>query len=179
MLRFGCTTLRISVAALRLVDLRGALGFEEAEVCFGAGGGLRSPATKSKMGASFVKMLLRSASMRPSGRGIHVPAVVPVSNSYLLYDSQPSMHTLIFAITALDFLMHSLLHLSFQNSSSCRLIEPGCFEDMCCIDPIILSPSHHTITFDLEFKHRNLEARVRRSWSSNSKNNCLYKEVKM
>lgn len=34
----------ISEAAVRFVDFRGALGLDAVE-CFGAGGGLRSPAT--------------------------------------------------------------------------------------------------------------------------------------
>lgn len=73
MLRCGWTTFKISEAAVRFVDLRGALGLDGAEEFFGAGGGLRSPATKSNMGANLVRILLRSASRRPSERGIHVP----------------------------------------------------------------------------------------------------------
>lgn len=69
-------------------------------------------------------------------------------------------HTLIFAITALYFLMDSLLDFSFQNSSSCRLVKPGRFQNMCRIDPIISPSSHHTITVDLELVHRDLSEMI-------------------
>jgi hypothetical protein len=58
---------------LAAADARGALGFDDAVTCFGAGGGLRSPGTYSRMGANFSETLLRPASRQPSGRGIHVP----------------------------------------------------------------------------------------------------------
>lgn len=65
-------------------------------------------------------------------------------------------HTLIFAIATLDFLVHPLLNLAFQNSSSCRLIKACSFKNMCCIDPIVTPPSHNTVAIDLELEHGDL-----------------------
>lgn len=65
--------------------------------------------------------------------------------------------TLVFSITTLHLLMHPLLDLSFENSSSCRLIESSCLENMRCIDPVIRPPSHNTVAIDLELNYRDLQ----------------------
>lgn len=77
MVRCCLTALKTSsFAILRVFDvLFGILGFAATE-CFGAGGGLRSPATNSRIGLSLSSILLRSASTRPSISGIHVPESV-------------------------------------------------------------------------------------------------------
>lgn len=54
-------------------DVRGALGLLAAVACLGAGGGLLSPGTKSRMGISLCRTPFRSASTRPSSSGIQVP----------------------------------------------------------------------------------------------------------
>lgn len=146
---------------MRLVDFRGARGLEEAEVCFGAGGGLRSPATYSKIGASLAKTLFRSASKRPSCSGIHVPESRPSCqlqylNRLLRQVSSPS-HTLVFAVTTLHFLMHALLHFTFEDSGSCGLVETSSLQNVCCIHPIICSPSHNTVAIDFQLVHWVLE----------------------
>lgn len=61
------------ISLLAAADARGALGLDDAVTCFGAGGGLRSPGTYSRISDNFSETLLRSASRRPSVRGIHVP----------------------------------------------------------------------------------------------------------
>lgn len=83
--------------------------------------------------------------------------IMAVSNCSLSSVAILEIHTLIFAVASLHFFMHSLLYLSFQNSSSRRLIKAGCLEDVRCIDPVVASPSHHTVTIDFEFVHRDLE----------------------
>jgi hypothetical protein len=52
--------------------------------------------------------------------------------------------------------MYALLDLSFEDTGSSRLVEARCFEDMCCVDPIIASSSHHTVAIDLELVNRDL-----------------------
>jgi hypothetical protein len=47
---------------------------EAAVVCFGAGGGLLSPGTKSNKGRSKWRTLCCSAIARPTSRGTQVPA---------------------------------------------------------------------------------------------------------
>jgi hypothetical protein len=50
--------------------------------------------------------------------------------------------TLVFAISALNFLMDIFLDLPLEDSCARGLVEPGGFEDMCCIDPIVCSAAH-------------------------------------
>ena len=65
-----------SFAILRVFDvLFGILGFDAAVECLGAGGGDRSPGINSIIGRSLSRILLRSASNRPSDSGIHVPEI--------------------------------------------------------------------------------------------------------
>lgn len=39
--------------------------------------------------------------------------------------------------------MNVLLHISFKDSGSGWLIEASGLQDMCCIDPVIVSPAHN------------------------------------
>jgi hypothetical protein len=67
---------------------------------------------------------------------------------------------LVFSITTLDLLVNVFLHISLENSGSSWLVEPSSLQDMCCIDPVIVSPSHHMffeVTTKLEFVYRNLK----------------------
>lgn len=52
--------------------------------------------------------------------------------------------------------MYPLLDLTFEDARSCRLIKTRSFENVCCIDPIIRSPSHDTVSLELELVHRDL-----------------------
>lgn len=65
-------------------------------------------------------------------------------------------YTLVFSITTLHFFVDSFLDLPLENACSCWLIEPGSFEYMRCIYPIITSPSHNTVGFELVFIYWNL-----------------------
>lgn len=73
----GFTALKTSsCGTFRLLEFfLGTLGFDDVE-CLGAGGGLRSPGTKSKIGRNLSRLLLRSARRRPSESGIHVPVSI-------------------------------------------------------------------------------------------------------
>lgn len=67
--------------------------------------------------------------------------------------------TLIFAISTLNFLMDVLLHISFQDSGSRRLVKAGSFQDVSCIDPIIVPSSHNMffeVASELEFVNGDL-----------------------
>lgn len=75
-----------------------------------------------------------------------------------LCQKPPSARTLVFAITALYLLMYSLLYLPFKDPCSRGLVKSSRLQDMCGIDPIIGSPSHHTLAIDLEFKYRGLNS---------------------
>ena len=72
----GDRALVVWLAAAALV-LGGFMRLEAAVACLGAGGGLRSPGTKSRMGRIFSSTPLRSASILPSSSGIQVPWYLP------------------------------------------------------------------------------------------------------
>ena len=65
---------RHSLCIFLLFDTLGSLGLFELVVCLGAGGGLVSPGTKSKMGRRLSRTPLRSARSFPSLKGTQVPA---------------------------------------------------------------------------------------------------------
>jgi hypothetical protein len=67
-----------------------------------------------------------------------------------------ALHTLVFAITSLDFFMYPLLHLSFKNASPGWLVVLGDFENVCSVDPIVGSPPHDMIAIAIVFIHRHL-----------------------
>ena len=132
-------------------DALATRGRDAAVECFGAGGGLRSPGTKSKIACSFWSTPFFWARARPSGRGIHVPSSVrlDVERSKTL--------TLIFAVAALDLLMHALLDLSLEDARADALLVLGGLEDMGRINPVV-SPSPHNVDAGLgrELVHRDL-----------------------
>lgn len=66
-------------------------------------------------------------------------------------------HTLILAIATLNFLMNPLLYFALEDSGSRRLIKASCLKNVCSIDPVVCSPSHHTFAIDLQFVHRDLK----------------------
>lgn len=78
----------------------------------------------------------------------------PVSNLDIL--KRVARPTLVFAITTLNFLMYAPLNFAFENPSSRRFIKPRCFENVCCVHPIVFSSSHHTIAVDFELVNRML-----------------------
>ena len=78
----------------------------------------------------------------------------PVSN--LDISKRVARPTLVFAITTLNFLVYAPLNFAFENPSSRRFIKPRCFENMCCVYPIVFSSSHHTIAVDFELVNRML-----------------------
>lgn len=57
---------------------------------------------------------------------------------------------LVFAIAALDLLMHALLHLSLQDSRSCWFVEAGDLQNVGGIDPVVGAASHDMVSGDLE-----------------------------
>ena len=71
-----------------------------------------------------------------------------------LLERYPS--TLIFAIAALNLLMHALLHFALENSGSGWLVVVGYLENVCCIDPVIGTPAHDMVAVDIALIHRHL-----------------------
>lgn len=68
-------------------------------------------------------------------------------------------HTLIFPVAALDLLVDVLLYVALQDSCSGGFVELGCFQYMCCVDPIVVSPSHDMllqVRAKLKLVHGNL-----------------------
>lgn len=57
--------------------------------------------------------------------------------------------TLEFAVTALDFLMASLLYVALEDACSCRFVKAGGFQDVCGINPIVGLASHHVLFLPL------------------------------
>lgn len=107
--------------------------------CFGASGGLLAAGWNSMIGLRRPSQLYCFARAKPRSKGIQVPVgVLPVAR-----DSKEQHHTLVFAVAALDLFMLSLLHFSFQHTSSLGFVEAGNFEDLCRIQPRIGPPSHH------------------------------------
>ena len=69
----------------------------------------------------------------------------------------PLCYTLIFAISALYLLVHSLLDFSLKNPSSRRLVKIRNFQYVCGIDPVIGPSSHYLVSIGIEFVYRHLE----------------------
>ena len=132
-------------------------GFPDAAVaCLGAGGGVLSPGTKSKIGRIFSSTLLRSASCLPSGRGIHVPDLVRLAR--VRSDChQMGLHcTLVFSVSTLYLLVYTLLYLALKDSSPTRFIVFGNFQDVGSVDPVVCSASHAMIALAIELVNRDL-----------------------
>lgn len=73
--------------------------------------------------------------------------------------SSARVHTLVFAVATLNFLMGIFLHITLQNSRSSRLVELCRFENMGSIYPIIVPPPHHMlfqVISELKFVHGDL-----------------------
>jgi hypothetical protein len=66
--------------------------------------------------------------------------------------------TLIFSISTLNLLVYAFLDLSLQYPCSRGLVEPGCFQDVRSIDPVI-GPTAHDVDSrpDIEFVDGYLE----------------------
>lgn len=75
-----------------------------------------------------------------------------------LRSTQVAFRTLVFAITALDLLMHAFLYLSFQYPRSGRLVKVCDFQNVRGIDPIIGSAAHYMVALNEAFVYRNLSA---------------------
>lgn len=159
----GIGHIRIARGAGRLccIEPRGMRGLPDAAVaCLGAGGGVLSPGTKSKMGSIFSKTLLRSASSLPSARGIHVP------NAHQSWSrvQSPAMalalhpRTLVFAITSLNLFVHTLLHLALENAGSAGLVIVRDLQDVCSIDPVVGSAAHAVVALAVVLVDRDLSA---------------------
>lgn len=58
-------------------------------------------------------------------------------------------HTLEFAISSLNLLMVTLLHVALENAGSGGLVEAGSLQDMCSIDPIVGLTSHDMLPFGI------------------------------
>jgi hypothetical protein len=65
---------------------------------------------------------------------------------------------LVFAISTLDLLMNTLLNLPFEDASSGGFIKTGNLEDMCRIDPIIPTSSHHIVASNFKLVHWDLNS---------------------
>jgi hypothetical protein len=136
---------------------RAMRGLPEAAVaCLGAGGGVLSPGTKSKMGRILSRTWLRSASCLPSGRGIHVPVACQTCHMRLSSDLE-CVHTLIFSIPALYFFMNALLNFTLENTGPARLVVVRDFQDMGSVDPVVGSASHAVVTFAVELVDWDLQ----------------------
>jgi hypothetical protein len=71
--------------------------------------------------------------------------------------------TLILSVTALDLLVHVLLHLTLENAGSGGLVEASCLQDVCRVDPVILAAAHDMffeVGAELEFVDGNLQGSV-------------------
>jgi len=132
-------------------------GFPDAAVaCLGAGGGVLSPGTKSKIGRILSSTLLRSASFLPSGRGIHVPTVCQTLVTCTFHLSS-RVHTLVFSVSTLYFLVYALLHFALEDAGSTRLVVVRDLQDVCSVDPVVGSASHAVVTFAIELINRDLQ----------------------
>jgi hypothetical protein len=69
------------------------------------------------------------------------------------------MCTLVFAVSSLDLLVGVLLHFALKDSGACGLVEAGCFQDVCCVDVVIMATAHHMllpVDTELEFPNGDL-----------------------
>lgn len=64
--------------------------------------------------------------------------------------------TLILSVTPLDLFMDTFLNLSFQYPCPSGLVVVCYFENMRCVDPIILATAHDMIPAHIEFIHWDL-----------------------
>jgi hypothetical protein len=67
------------------------------------------------------------------------------------------VHTLIFSVSALHFLMYTLLHLALKDAGPTRLVVIRDLQDVGSVDPVVGSASHTVVTFAIELIHRDLQ----------------------
>jgi hypothetical protein len=135
-------------------------GFPDAAVaCLGAGGGVLSPGTKSKIGRIFSSTLLRSASCLPSGRGIHVPNPISLARVRVAFNSTSCIYTLVFSVSTLHLLVHTLLHLALEDPSPTGFIIFRDLQDVSSVDPVVGSASHTVVALAIEFVDGHLDER--------------------
>lgn len=67
-----------------------------------------------------------------------------------------SSHTLIFAVSTLHLLMHTLLHLALEDTGPGRLVVVGDLQDVGSVDPVIGATAHDMVARDIAFVHWNL-----------------------
>src|ERR1700750_1365273 len=64
---------------------------------------------------------------------------------------------LVLSVSALDLFVNALLHLALEYAGAGGLVEASCFQDMCCIDPVIHFAAHDVHAWsDAEFVYWNL-----------------------
>ena len=66
------------------------------------------------------------------------------------------VHTLIFSVSTLHFLMYTLLHLALKDAGPTRLVVIRDLQDVGSVDPVVGSASHTVVTFAIELIHRDL-----------------------
>ena len=52
--------------------------------------------------------------------------------------------------------MHTLLHLTLEDSGARRFVEAGELQDVCGIDPVIASAAHDMVASDFELVNRDI-----------------------
>jgi hypothetical protein len=65
-------------------------------------------------------------------------------------------HTLILAIPALHLLMHSLLHLTFEDARASRLVVVGDFQNVGRVNPVVRATPHHMVVVHRQFIDRHI-----------------------
>ena len=65
---------------------------------------------------------------------------------------------MIFAISTLHLLVNALLDLPFEDASSSWFVKTGNLEDVCRIDPIVPTSSHHIVGSNFELVDGDLKS---------------------
>ena len=74
-----------------------------------------------------------------------------------------SLPTLILSVATLDLLVHVLLHLTLEDAGSGGLVEAGCLQDVCRVEPVIVAAAHNMffeVGAELELVDGNLQELV-------------------
>ena len=79
---------------------------------------------------------------------------IPLRKRSSIVERNPG--ALILSIAALHLFVNPLLYISLQYPRPRRLVVIAHFQDMRRVDVIIGPTAHHTMSFDIEFKDRNL-----------------------
>lgn len=102
----------------------------------------------------------------PRSRDIQVPGPSAVFWGY-----RGRTCTLVFSVSSLNLFVNVLLHLAFQDSCPGRLVEAGGFQDVSCVDPVVVAPAHDMfleIMAELVFPDGDLRCRGQPERSSGS-----------